>query len=142
MVHDKGYTNIKWYIVGYGSDEELYKRLIKENKLEDSFILLGKKKNPYQYMKKADLYAQPSRYEGKAVMITNYATSYSQVKDGVDGYITDLSIEGIAGGIEKLYKDEEYRKKLEVNCKNTNFTNKQELDKLYEIFNKGSKYAT
>lgn len=152
ILHDRGYTNIKWYVVGYGSDEELYRRLIKENKLEDSFILLGKKTNPYPYMKKADLYAQPSRYEGKAVtvseaqilgkavMITNYATAHSQVNNGVDGYIADLSIEGIANGIEKLYKDEEYRKELELNCKNTNFTNLQELDKLYEILNKESKY--
>lgn len=154
ILHDRGYTNIKWYVVGYGSDEELYRKLINENKLEDSFILLGKKTNPYPYMKRADLYVQPSRYEGKAVtvseaqilgkavMLTNYTTANSQVKDGVDGYITDLSIEGIADGIEILYKDEERRKKLEVNCKNTSFVNKQELDKLYETFNKGSKYAT
>ena len=152
ILHDRGYTNIKWYIVGYGGDEDLYKRLIKENKLENSFILIGKKTNPYPYMKRADLYVQPSRYEGKAVtvseaqilgkavMLTNYTTAHSQVRDGVDGYITDLSIEGIADGIEKLYKDEEYRKKLETNCKNTNFTNLQELDKLYEILNKESKY--
>ena len=38
ILHDRGYTNIKWYVVGYGSDEELYRRLINENKLEDSFI--------------------------------------------------------------------------------------------------------
>ena len=154
ILHDRGYKNIKWYIVGYGGDENIYRQLIKENNLEDSFILLGKKTNPYPYMKKADLYAQPSRYEGKAVtvreaqilgkcvMITNYNTARSQVKDGIDGHITELSIEGIANGIEMLYKDQGYRKKLEANCKDTNFSNIQELDKLYEILNKGSNYAT
>lgn len=152
ILHDRGYKNIKWYIVGYGGDEYIYRQLIKENNLEDSFIILGKKTNPYPYMKNCDLYVQPSRYEGKAVtvseaqilgkavMITNYATAHSQVNNGVDGYIADLSIEGIANGIEKLYKDEEYRKELELNCKNTNFINIQELDKLYEILNKESKY--
>lgn len=145
ILHDRGYTNIKWYIVGYGSDEELYKRLIKENNLEDSFILLGKKTNPYPYMKRADLYAQPSRYEGKAVtvseaqilgkavMLTNYTTAHSQVNDGVDGYITDLSIEGIANGIKKLYEDKSFREVLENNCKNQKHGNKIELSKLYNI---------
>ena len=154
ILHDRGFTDIKWYVVGYGSDEELYRKLIKENKLEESFILLGKKTNPYPYMKNCDLYAQPSRYEGKAVtvseaqilgkavMLTNYTTAHSQVRDGVDGYITELSVEGIADGIENLYKDKCYIKILEENCKKTNFVNTQELDKLYKIFNNGSKYAT
>ena len=75
----------------------MYRKLIKKNELEDSFILLGKRTNPYPYMKKCDLYVQPSRYEGKAVtvgeaqilgkavMITNYKTAKSQLNDGVDG---------------------------------------------------------
>lgn len=154
MLKDRGYNNMAWYVVGYGGDEPMIRNLISKNDVEDSFILLGKQTNPYPYMKVADLYVQPSRYEGKAVtvseaqilgkavMITNYTTAHSQVRDGIDGYITELSIDGIANGIEILYKDEEYRKKLEVNCKNTNFANKQELDKLYERFNKGSKHAT
>ena len=143
---DKGYDNIKWYVVGYGGDEILIRNLIKENELEDKFILLGKKINPYPYMKSADLYVQPSRYEGKAVtvceaqilskpvLITNYTTAKSQIKDGFDGCITELSVEGIANGIEKLYKDKDLREKLSNNCKNTNYSNKDELQKLYELF--------
>ncbi|MDU4936121.1 MAG: glycosyltransferase, partial [Peptostreptococcaceae bacterium] len=144
---DRGYDNIKWYIVGYGGDEQIIKDLIKENNLEDKFILLGKQINPYPYIKSADLYIQPSRYEGKAVtvceaqilskpvLITNYTTAQSQIKNGFDGCITELSIEGIADGIEKLYKDEELRVRLSTNCKNTNYGNKKELEKLYNLFN-------
>lgn len=145
ILHDRGYKNIKWYIIGYGSDESLYRKLIKENDLEDSFILLGKKVNPYPYMKMCDLYAQPSRYEGKAVtigeaqilgkavMITNYKTAKSQLKDGVDGYITDLSVEGIVDGIEKLYNDNELRLLLQENCLSSDYSNEIELNKLYKI---------
>lgn len=146
ILHNRGLKNIKWYVVGYGGDEGLLKNLIKENDLEDNFILLGKQTNPYPYMKACDLYVQPSRYEGKAVtvteaqilgkpiMITNYATANSQVKDGIDGYICDLSTEGIADGIEKLYKDNELRNKLANNCKSINYSNSYELDKLYNLF--------
>ncbi|WP_434798698.1 glycosyltransferase [Terrisporobacter vanillatitrophus] len=157
ILHDRGYTNIKWYIIGYGGDEELYRNLIKENNLEDSFILLGKKTNPYPYMKNCDIYAQPSRYEGKAVtvteaqilgkpvMLTNYTTAYSQVKDMVDGYITDLSIEGIADGIEYLNLNSDLRKSMSSYCQKTDYSNYIELDKLYTIMcggydNEESKY--
>lgn len=151
ILKDRGYDDIKWYIVGYGSDEAMLKELIKENNLEDSFILLGKRNNPYPYMKKCDLYAQPSRYEGKAVtvteaqilgkpiMLTNYATANSQVRNGIDGYITELSIDGIADGIEKLYKDKKLRDLLANNCKNTNYANSYELDKLYSLIDGGIK---
>jgi glycosyltransferase involved in cell wall biosynthesis len=145
ILKERGYHDLAWYVVGYGGDETMIKNLIKEYKLENDFILLGKQMNPYPYMKEADLYVQPSRYEGKAVtvveaqilakpvIITNYPTAKSQVTDGVDGYITDLSVEGIVGGLERLYADHELRKKLSVNCENKNYGNGYELEKLYKL---------
>lgn len=146
VLHNRGLTNIKWYVVGYGGDEQMIRNLIKENNLEDSFILLGKKVNPYPYINAGDIYVQPSRYEGKAVtvveaqilgkpvVITNYTTAKSQVRDNVDGYICELSVEGIADGVEKLYKDKNLRIKLSENCKNTDYSNSSELENLYNIF--------
>ncbi|HEY2420678.1 MAG TPA: glycosyltransferase [Neobacillus sp.] len=145
LVKDRGYKNIAWYIVGFGGDEALIRELIKKNQLEASFILLGKKTNPYPYMKECDVYVQPSRYEGKAVtvneakilgkpiLITNYPTSESQIQHGIDGYISELSIEGLANGIEKLYLDAELRLKLAENCRNTDYGNKSELEKLFNL---------
>ena len=146
VLHTRGLTNIKWYVVGYGGDEQMIRNLIKENNLEDSFILLGKKVNPYPYINAGDIYVQPSRYEGKAVtvveaqilgkpvVITNYTTAKSQVRDNVDGYICELSVVGIADGVEKLYKDKNLRIKLSENCKNTDYSNSSELENLYNIF--------
>lgn len=145
-LHNRGLTNIKWYVVGYGGDEQMIRNLIKENNLEDSFILLGKKINPYPYMKVADIYIQPSRYEGKAVtvgeaqilgkpvIITNYTTANSQVNNGFDGYICELSIKGIVEAIEKLYRDKDLRERLSRNCININYSNSYELEKLYQLF--------
>lgn len=145
VLHERGLTNIKWYVVGYGGDEEIIRKLIEENNLQESFILLGKKVNPYPYMKRCDLYVQPSRYEGKAVtvgeaqilgkpvMITNYTTAKSQVKEDFDGYICDSTIEGIADGIEKLFGDKALRDKLSYNCKKSYYRNSNELNKLYDL---------
>ena len=146
ILHDRGYTNLKWYIVGYGGDEPMLRELIAQNGLEDSFILLGKKINPYPYIKACDLYVQPSRYEGKAVtvteaqilhkpvLITNYETAHSQLKNEFDGYITEKSIEGIADGVEKLYLDAQLREQLVEGCKQSSYGNADELQKLYSLF--------
>ena len=146
LLHDKGLTNINWNVIGYGGDEDNIKKLIKDNNLENSFILLGKKTNPYPYMKKCDLYVQPSRYEGKAVtvteaqilnkpvLITNYPTAKSQVKDGYDGLICELSVEGIARGIEGLFNNKNKLKILEDNCKSSDYSNSFELEKLYSLY--------
>lgn len=146
ILQDRGYKDIIWSIIGYGGDEELIKNLIISYNLENNFILLGKKINPYPYMRECDLYVQPSRYEGKAVtvveaqilnrpvLITNYPTAKSQVRDGVDGAICELSPEGIANGIERLYLNREILKRLEEKCSEIDFSNSKELEKLYELF--------
>ncbi|WP_257163199.1 glycosyltransferase [Cetobacterium somerae] len=146
ILRERGYKDIKWYVVGYGGDEEQLKELVKKYSLENDFIFLGKQSNPYPYMKECDLYVQPSRYEGKAVtvieaqilnkpvLITDYPTAKSQIVNGEDGEITELSVKGIADGIEKFYKNRELLKKYEINCKNKSFENIKELEKLYELF--------
>lgn len=148
ILHDKNYKNIKWYVVGYGDEEENLKKLIEEKGLEESFVLLGKQENPYKYIKWCDLYVQPSRYEGKAVtvteakvlgkpiLITNYPTSRSQVENGRDGLICELSPEGLAEGIEKLYNNPNLRKELGQTCKNRSYSNRHALQHLYKIMQK------
>jgi glycosyltransferase involved in cell wall biosynthesis len=142
---DKGIRDIVWYVVGYGGDEDFIKKLIAQNNLENSFILLGKQTNPYPFIKACDLYVQPSRYEGKAVtvteakvlgkpiLITNYPTAKSQVEHGVDGLICNLSIEGLSEGIEKIYYKNDLRKKLISNLNGMDFSNKNEINKLYNL---------
>jgi glycosyltransferase involved in cell wall biosynthesis len=146
ILHDKGLTDIKWYVVGYGGDEGMIRKLIKENHLEKDFIILGKKINPYPYMKSCDLYVQPSRYEGravtvteaqilgKAVIITNYPTSKSQLRDGVDGLICDQSVQGIADGIENIYKNIYFKNEMEDYCRKGNYNNVGEVVKVYKLF--------
>lgn len=145
ILKKRGYQNIVWYVIGYGGDEVMLKSLIAKHNLQENFILLGKKINPYPFMKTADLYVQPSRYEGKAVtvteaqilmkpvLITNYPTAASQVRDGLDGVICKQSPVGIARGIEELYHNEALRKQLNTNCKQTDYHNSDELEKLYEL---------
>ncbi|MDQ0256576.1 glycosyltransferase involved in cell wall biosynthesis [Evansella vedderi] len=147
LLKEKGY-NIAWYVVGYGGDEDKVKQLVRKNNLENDFILLGKKTNPYPYIYASDIYVQPSRYEGKAVtvteakilgkpiIITNYSTSSSQLTDGIDGIVCDLSVEGIANGLEILLLNENLRNQLANNCMNNDYSNSDELQHLYYLIDK------
>lgn len=137
--------NVKWFLIGYGGDEELIKSKIKEAGMENHVIILGKKSNPYPYIKNCDVYVQPSRYEGKcvavreaqilgkSVIITNYATASSQLKDGFDGVIVPLDNEECAEAIADLIKTPEKLTLLAANCAKTDYSNSQELEKIYHI---------
>ncbi|QGQ47219.1 glycosyltransferase [Metabacillus sediminilitoris] len=143
---ESGYK-VKWYVVGYGGEEVYLKQLIKDNNLTDQFILLGKKVNPYPFIKNCEIYCQPSRYEGKAVtvreaqilekpvIITNYPTANSQLEDRIDGLICDLSVEGIVNAIKRLYMDLKLRNKLSNNCIKKDYGNISEINKLYNLLN-------
>lgn len=60
----------KFYILGIGEEEKNLKKYISENKLEDTFILLGYRTNPYKYVKKCDLYVCSSHSEGFSTSVT------------------------------------------------------------------------
>ena len=137
--------DIKWYLIGYGGEEPLIRQRITEAGMEDRVMILGKKENPYPYIKACDLYVQPSRYEGKAVtvreaqmlckpvVITRYATSASQLEDGVDGVIVPMDNEGCAAGIAAVIRDEKLRQKLIENTKTRDYTNAEEIQKIYRV---------
>ena len=129
--------------------EELENEVTSQNtklkKMEEFVILLGKRSNPYPYIKKCDIYVQPSRYEGKAVtvreaqilhkpvVITNFPTAYSQLRDDVDGIIVPMDNRGCAEGITELILNKQKRNRLIENCRKTNYSNLDELEKLYML---------
>ena len=107
-------ANVRWYLIGYGGDEALIRSKIAEAGMEDRVIILGKKSNPYPYIKACDIYVQPSRYEGnsvtvreaqilcKPVVVTDYSTARNQVQNGVDGFIVPLENQECANCIASL----------------------------------------
>lgn len=137
--------DVKWYLIGYGGDEPLIRQKIAEAGMADRVIILGKKNNPYPYMRVCNLYVQPSRYEGKAVtvreaqllgkpvVITNYATSGSQLENDVDGVIVPMDNAGCAAGIAALLRDPVQMQQLSENCKKRDYTNSAEVEKIYVL---------
>lgn len=143
ILKQKG-LKFKWFIVGYG-DSALIEKNIKNTNTSDSVILLGKKDNPYPYIVNCDIYAQPSRYEGKSVtvreaqilhkpvIITNYPTAASQIKNGIDGIICDLDNIAIANAIYKLATDFKLRQTLSDHLATLDYGNENEIKKIFEL---------
>ena len=54
----------KIYVIGEGHLREELENMISDFNVQDSFILLGAKKNPYPYIRKSDYFCLMSYYEG------------------------------------------------------------------------------
>lgn len=131
-LNKKGF-NFVWWVVGTRYDDELNHRIeqsIKNAGLEDKVLLLGEKNPPYPFMKKCDIYVQPSRYEGyctttneakillKPIITTCVAGAEEQFTNNVDGIITDISVDAVYDAVAELISNPQKRKQLTENLKN------------------------
>lgn len=143
ILKSKG-LKFKWYIIGFG-DDRLIRQNIAATGTDDCVIILGKKDNPYPYIAAADIYAQPSRYEGKSVtvreaqilcrpvLVTNYPTATSQVNNGKDGIICAMDNASIADAIYKLASNEDLRQQLSTYLSTHDYGNESEVNKIYQL---------
>jgi glycosyltransferase involved in cell wall biosynthesis len=144
LLLDSGYC-FQWNIIGEGVERTALTELIDTMGLKNHVKLLGLKANPYPYIKQADIYAQTSVFEGKAIaideakilnkpiVITNFNTAKDQLKDGVEGLIVDLNAEAIASGISKLIQDSEVRSRMAQHLATLALGTEDEINKLYKI---------
>lgn len=138
-------VDVRWYIIGFGGDEPLIRAKIAEAGMEDHVIILGKRSNPYPYIKACDIYVQPSRYEGKSVtvreaqmlckpvVVTNYPTASSQIENGVDGVIVPMDNRACAEGIKALVDDKELQSLIVEHLRTHDYGNEQEVEKIYKL---------
>ena len=115
-IREKG-VDVRWYLIGYGGDKDLIQAKIAESKMDEFVRILGKKDNPYPYMKACDIYVQPSRYEGspvtvreaialgKPVVVTSFPTVNNVIQHGKDGVIVPMDNEDCAEGIVRFIRD-------------------------------------
>ena len=92
--------NFRILLVGEGKDTNMYQKLIEEYKLEDKITLLGKKQNPYPYIKLSDAVILTSQYEGYPVIFLEAQTLNKPI---ITTNISDaqIDIEGKYGVITK-----------------------------------------
>lgn len=142
--------NVVWYCIGDGIEKEALQQKVTEYNLQDNFIFLGLQLNPYPYLARADIYIQPSRYEGKSIavdeakilqkpiIITNFTTAKDQISDQQTGLIVAINPESIADGISKLILDKKLQDSFKNNLSHEKLGTEDEVKKLYTIINGNS----
>lgn len=138
---------LRWYIIGDG-DSFIKKSITTEiNKynLQDKIICLGSKNNPYPYIKKANLLVVTSLSEAypcvineakilkTPVLVSNFDSAHEIVDDNT-GIIAPLNdfpkiLYNIINDINGSYSC------LKNKVNNYEFSNDENLDKLYKLFN-------
>lgn len=111
-------------IIGDGDKLKELKQKSKESNLEDSFILLGNKDNPFPYLKNADCFILPTQSEayplsvkealllGLPVLVTDVGGVNEIVSDGIDGLLMKYDREDIMKKMEMILSKPELFEQL------------------------------
>lgn len=142
----------RWYVLGEGDERERLEACIREQGLEEDFLLPGTVSNPYPYFAQTDLYVHATRYEGKsiaiqeaqtlgcAVLVSDCSGNREQVEDGVDGLLCEFTETAVLEGILRLLRDGELRERLKSGAAQKQHENeeemKTEIDKLLSLMKK------
>lgn len=138
---------IRWYILGEGEERSRLEKMILDNDLNEIFILMGIKENPYPYIKQADIYLQPSRFEGKSIaideakilkkpiVVTNFSTVKDQITHNKNGLIAEMNSESLFTEIKRMIDNEKLRKQLILYLSQESLGTESEIKKLYTLIN-------
>ena len=141
ILQEKG-VDFKWMLVGKVIEEDLVRRIEQEG-LESRFVFLGVCSNPYPYIKAADIYVHPSRFEGKSIaldeakilckpiVVTNFSTVNDQFEDRVNASICEMNGEALADAIIELATHKELRQSYVAYLSAHIVDNSSEVEKLY-----------
>lgn len=135
----------KWYFLGTLNEPALYENLVQELGLVDHIVFLGLRKNPYPYIKQANVMVHPSQFEGKSIaldeakilckpiVVTNFSTVHDQFTDRVNASISDMTPEDVANNILEIISNEDLKNKYITNLEKNQKDNTTEIEKLYQF---------
>lgn len=139
--------NIRWYVLGDGEKEykEHLSEMLVDAGVADMMLFLGTTPNPYSYLRDCDIYAQPSRHEGKPISVeeakimfkpilaSDYLSAREQLENGELGIICPISSDGIYEGIKKLLDSPRLCDSFTEKLSKRKFGNSYEIDKFYSM---------
>ncbi|MDY3001345.1 MAG: glycosyltransferase [Romboutsia timonensis] len=141
----KGIYNYIWHIVGDGPDAEKLKSRVIEEGLINNIILVGKKSNPFPYIKYADCLVMTSEYEAYGmtlvealtvetpVITTNHLAAKEIVQEGINGFIAENNSESIAEQVCFILENRKILDELRENIKNTEIDRNIAINQFLEV---------
>ena len=123
MLKERGHR-FRWYVFGEGEERVFLEGEIKKSGLESEFVLYGAVRNPFPFLREAQIYVQCSKFEGQSIAVREAKVlgmpivlslssgNHDQLTDGVDGIYVGTDALSVADGIERLIVDPGLRKRL------------------------------
>ena len=140
----RGHNHIHWWIVGGGPAEQEVREKIAELRMEAYVTMLGMKNNPYPYIKRADLYVQPSRFEsygltiaeamvlGKPIISTDTDGAGEIITHGENGSLCTIDARSIADAVRNAMEHPKVRMTFGEEIEEKNRAIIAQLDKLLQ----------
>lgn len=137
-------VEFKWYVVG-GGDATPIEKDIATYGIDDCFILLGAKQNPYPFIAAADIYVQTSVFEGYCLTLaearmlnipcvtTAFDVVYEQMINGENGLVVDMNAQAVADGVERLMNDKALYDHIKKYQQSEKKGNTEEIERFYEL---------
>ncbi|PYZ95078.1 glycosyl transferase [Salipaludibacillus keqinensis] len=145
LLSDKS-VKFKWFIIGEGPDRQRIEKYINDYKLNENIKLLGKKSNPYPYMKHCDIYVQTSIKEGfglticeakilkRPIVCTNFPTAKEIINNEIDGLIVEHNIESIFTGVLRFIEDSNFAMNINDNLiRQKPYSSIDQIEKFYAL---------
>lgn len=138
-------VDFHWYIIGDGAERTFLENLRKKWNLNNQITFVGFHKNPYPFIKNANLYVQTSRFEGlgrtlieasilnKPIVTTNFDTAFSLVEQDKTGIITTKEPAMLAEAIYKLYSEKDTYLEMVKNLESNSRISAKNVVKQFDI---------
>lgn len=120
---------LRYYVIGDGIQKPLLQKIIEEENLADTVTLCGMRKNPYGYIRAADLLMIPSYSEaaplvigeaaalGTPVLSTETSSAREMIEETGYGWVCDNSEEAMCQALKALLSEPEKLWEAQVRLK-------------------------
>lgn len=144
----KGYCNVKWYLIGDGIEKKQIEEEIKKNNLDNHVICVGNQSNPYPYIKFSDFFVHPSYVEsqgisvleamvlGKCGVVTYSGGTSEFVVDGKNAIVAEQNVESLVDRVEYVLNHLELINEFACYQKETarKYSYENIMNKFYDLF--------
>lgn len=144
ILKNRGVT-FQWFFMGDGNLRGDLEKAVKRKGLENHIVFLGRKTNPYPFIRECDIYVQPSRHEGyattileakvlkKIIVASDIPSNREQIKTENNGYLEVLKGNAFADRIESILQGKVQTEYIMDNLKKENLDFAGEIKKLENL---------
>ena len=136
---------VRYHIVGDGPEKTKLEAYVEELGIGQYVVFYGMQKNPYRFMKNADLLLLPSRHEaapmvfdearclGLPVLSTDTCSAREMVADVGAGWVCENSLQGVCSELQRLLSDPVELRNMRDNLRKETFDNTKAIQQFRDM---------